>query len=129
MTLDKNFFVKQHFTTIELRKYKDSAHRDLKIASEADEPEVMFHFAFMVLIKIGIYRIAREGYRVKSHVGHHQKIIESLSRLMGSEDIVIIGDRMRRDRNLDFYSASIERSVEEVRDYLNFVKDLYCKLS
>ena len=125
MKLDRNFFVRQHFTTVELHKYKDSALRDVKIATGADKSEVVFHFAFMALIKIGIYRIAREGYRVKSRPGHHQKIIEQLGRILGSEEVLMIGDKMRKERNLDFYGADVVCSAEEAREYLEFVNGIF----
>jgi hypothetical protein len=128
MRFDKNFFIEQAFTPTELARYKKSAKRDLDIARESKEPEVVFHFAYMALIKIGIWCLAREGYRVKSRPGHHQKIIESLGMILGSEDIVVVGEKMRKDRNLDFYSAGVLGSPEENQDYLEFIEELYKKL-
>lgn len=128
MKFDKNFFIKQAFASAELARYKKSARRDLDIARAGKEPEVVFHFAYMGLIKIGIYCLAREGYRVKSRPGHHQKIIESLGMILGSEDILIVGEKMRKDRNLDFYSAGVLGSPEESQDYLEFIEGLYKKL-
>lgn len=52
MKFDRNFFVKQKFTEEELKKYKQSAKRDLGIAETNKEPEVIFHFAYMALIKM-----------------------------------------------------------------------------
>jgi len=128
MNFDKNFFGEQKFTDAELVKYRKSAKRDLDIALSSHEPEVVFHFAYMALIKIGIYHLAKEGYRVKSRVGHHQKIIESLSRILDSEDIGIIGDKMRKDRNLDLYSGDALHSLEEIKEYLRFIEALCVKL-
>ncbi|MBI5150270.1 MAG: hypothetical protein HZA28_05830 [Candidatus Omnitrophica bacterium] len=128
MRFDKNFFIKQTFTPVELARYKKSAQRDLDIAHAAKEYEVVFHFAYMGLIKIGIYCLAREGHRVKSRPGHHQKIIESLGEILGSEDVLVVGEKMRKDRNLDFYSANAFGSPEESRDYLGFIEGLYKKL-
>lgn len=127
MNLDRNFFIKQSFTAPELARYKRSAKRDLDIARAAKEAEVAFHFAYMGLIKIGIYCLAREGYRVKSRPGHHQKIIESLGAIMGSEDILVVGEKMRKDRNLDFYCAGVLSSPEENQDDLEFIEGLYKK--
>lgn len=128
MIFDKNFFSKQKFTGEELKKYKRSAKRDLDIAKTSKEPEVVFHFAYMALIKIGIYCLASEGYRVKGRPGHHQMLIEFLSRHFKSEDILIVGDKMRKDRNLDFYSADALGPHEEIAENLKFVNDLYNKL-
>ena len=55
MMFDKNFFIKQSFMPAELARYRKSAKRDLDIAHAGKEPEVVFHFAYMALIKIGIY--------------------------------------------------------------------------
>ncbi|HBE44046.1 MAG TPA: hypothetical protein DDW17_01000 [Deltaproteobacteria bacterium] len=125
MKLDPNFFVKQQFSLEEIEKYKKSAKRNLETAISSKEPEVIFHFAYMSLIKMGIYRLAKSGYRVKSKPGHHQKIIEYLSQMLKSEDIIIIGDKMRKDRNLDFYSADVMYSEKEIKEYLEFVKNIY----
>ncbi|HNV23359.1 MAG TPA: hypothetical protein PKH98_00555, partial [Candidatus Omnitrophota bacterium] len=67
--------------------------------------------------------IAKEGYRVKSSLGHHQKIIEALSQILDSKDVLIIGDSMRKARNLDFYSATTFTVTNEVKEYLVFVKN------
>ncbi|MFA5271438.1 MAG: hypothetical protein WC412_03735 [Candidatus Omnitrophota bacterium] len=125
MTIDKNFFVKQNFRPEELSKYKQSAKHNLGIAKTNEEPEVVFHFTYMALIKIGIYCLAKDGYRAKSRPGHHQKIIEYLSQVFGSEDIGIIGDKMRKDRNLEMYCAETLYSQEEIKEYLKFVEGLY----
>jgi len=84
MKYDKNFFIKQQFDQEELEKYKKSAERNLNIAKSSEEPEVIFHFAYMALIKIGIYCLAKAGYRIKGKPGHHQKIIEYLSKALNS---------------------------------------------
>ena len=128
MILDKNFFISQKFTEIQLDKYKKSAKRDLDIANGSDNAEVIFHFAFMTLVKIGIYFLAKAGYRIKSRPGHHQKIIEQLGRILGSEEILIVGDKMRKDRNLDFYGADPAYSKEEAHDYLVFVNGVFDKI-
>jgi len=128
MKPDRSFFITQKFAEGELKKYKQSAKRDLDIAKASKNSEVTFHFSYMALIKIGIYCLAKEGYRVKSRPGHHQKIIESLSRHLGDEDILIIGDKMRKDRNLDFYSADSMSSKGEVAEYLKFIDTLYNRI-
>ncbi len=128
MKLDKNFFIKQKFSLVEIEKYKKSAKRNLEIAKSSKEPEVIFHFAYMSLIKMGIYCLAKDGYRVKSQPGHYQKIIEYLSQTLKSEDIIIIGDKMRRDRNLDLYSADIVYSEAEIKEYLEFIENIYKKI-
>jgi len=128
MNLDKNFFVKQDFTKDELDKYKKPIHRNLGIAKTSDEPEIIFHFSYMAFLKIGIYCLAKQGYRVKSRMGHHQKIIEGLSEILKSEDIFLVGDKMRKDRNLSMYSADFLSFREEIDEYLNFTEALSKKI-
>ena len=127
--VDKNYFEPQKFSAGIIEKYKKSAKRNLDIAKSANEPEVAFHFAYMALLKIGIYHLAKEGYRTKSRPGHHQKILEHLSFLMHDENILILGDKMRKDRNLDLYGADAVPSKEELREYLEFLDRLYRKMS
>ena len=128
MKFDKNFFIPQKFSSTELDKYKLSAKRNLDIANGSEDPEVAFHFSFMALVKMGIYCLAKAGYRVKSRPGHHQKIIEQLSHVLRSEEILMIGDKMRKDRNLDFYGADVVCSLEETREYLEFVNKVFKKV-
>lgn len=128
MKFDKNYFVKQSFNPDELEKYRKSVIYYLNIAKTAVEAVVKFHFTYMALIKIGIYLIAKAGYRIKSRPGHHQKIIETLSKLAGNEDILLIGDKMRRGRNLDFYSSDSMITDTEAAQNLKFIEDTFQKL-
>jgi hypothetical protein len=89
------------------------------------EPEVRFHFTYMTLIKIGIYLIAKKGYRVKSRPGHHKILIEKLSEILSNEDIMLIGDKMRRRRNMDFYSADGMITETEANKDFEFVEEIY----
>ena len=82
----------------------------------------------MALIKIGIYLIAKEGYRVKSRPGHHQMIIEGLSGILHNEDVMLIGDRMRRNRNMDLYSADGTITETEADKDFEFIEKIYKSL-
>ncbi len=123
--IDKNFFEKQKFSAATIESYKKSVKRNLGIAKSGPAPEVIFHFAYMALLKIGIYYLAKDGYRAKSRPGHHQKILEYLSRRMGDGQILLIGDRMRKDRNLDLYGEDIILSEKEISEYLRFIEHIY----
>lgn len=127
MKFDKNFFIKQIFEKTEVLKLRKSVERDLGLAQGNAESEIIFHFAYMALIKIGIYLLARENYRVKSRPGHHQKIIEVLGEILADKDVLVVGDQMRKERNLDFYSAGSIFSKEEAKRYLHFVEGVYKK--
>jgi len=37
----------------------------------------------------------------------------------------VIGEKMRKDRNLDFYSADVMYSEKEVNEYLEFIENSY----
>lgn len=91
MKFDKNYFSRQSFALEELEKYRKSIVRYLNIAKTSAETDVKFHFTYMALIKIGIYFIAKEGYRIKSRPGHHQKIIETLSKLLNMVIYLLYG--------------------------------------
>lgn len=123
--MDKNFFSTQAFTADELEKLRKSAEKYLAISKKNREAEVKFHFTYMTLIKIGIYLIAKEGYRVKSRPGHHQMIIERLAELLKNEDVMLIGDKMRRSRNMDFYSADGMITETEAEKDFEFVEKIH----
>lgn len=124
MTFDNKFFAAQKFTAVELENIRKSIKRNLELAGPGEEAEVVFHFTYMALLKIGIYLIAKEGYRVKSQPGHHVKIIELLSKLSGSEEVLSIGDKMRKDRNIDLYGSGLLIEGTEAKEYFDFVKAL-----
>ncbi|MCB4792268.1 MAG: hypothetical protein LHV68_10340 [Elusimicrobia bacterium] len=128
MKFDKNYFVVQKFTSNELEKIRKSAKRNMELAGSGNAPEIIFHFSYMTLIKIGIYCIAKEGYRIKSRPGHHVKIIETLSQLLGSKDILIAGDKMRKDRNIDLYSGDSVIDEKEAKEYYEIVEELIKKI-
>jgi len=122
--MDRNYFIKQIFTAEELGKIRKAINRSLGIAQKREEPEVSFHFAYMTLIKMGIYCLARDGYRVKGKPGHHKKIIEYLSHTLKNKEILVVGDKMRRDRNFDLYSTGIFISEKELAEYIEFIEKI-----
>jgi len=124
---DTRFFQKKKFENKTISKYFRNATKDLGIAVRNKEPEVTFNFSYSALVKIGIVLISVCGYRVKSRVGHHIKILEKLSQILKDENIEIIGDRMRKKRNLDLYEGGIIISQKEAKDYLDFTKRIIKK--
>jgi hypothetical protein len=128
MNLSHEFFTPQKFSKADLELYKQSAKRNLEIAHRSVDSEVVFHFGFMSLIKIGIYCLAKAGHRVKSQPGHHRKIIEYLSEVLESKDVLMIGDRMRKNRNLDFYGPNTVSSMTKAKEYLKFVDQIFEKI-
>jgi len=124
ISFETNFFEKRKFDKKTIEKYSNGATRDLKIASDNSHPEVIFKFSYDSLIKTGLTLIAFCGYRVKSRQGHHIKIIEKLSQILDNKDIEIMGEVMRKKRNLDLYDGGVIISVKEAEEYLNFIKDV-----
>jgi hypothetical protein len=119
---DTKFFQKKKFDKRTILKYFRNALEDFQIASNDNRPAVIFNFSYSALIKIGITLIAAQGYRIKSRKGHHIKILEKLSEILDDKNIEIIGDRMRKKRNLDLYEGGIIIETREAKQYLNFVE-------
>lgn len=124
LKFDKAFFVPQKFSLEDLERFKASARRDLEIARTSGHAEVKFHFTYMALVKAGIFCAAQEGVRVKSKPGHHQKILETLAMVAGNEDVLVMGDKMRRDRNADLYDSTGRYNDAEIEQYFSFVSNL-----
>ena len=124
---DTKFFQKKKFDKRTILKYFRNAIEDFRIAFNDRRPAVIFNFSYHALIKIGITLIALQGYRTKSRKGHRVKILEKLSEILNDKDIEIIGDRMRKKRNLDLYEGGIIISQKEAKDYLNFTEKVIKK--
>jgi hypothetical protein len=122
-------FQKIKFSLPQIEQFVRSAGRDIEIASQSDIPEVIFKFSYDALIKIGITLIAGEGYKVRSKTGHHIKILEKLGQILDNEDVKIMGNKMRQERNVDLYSGGSSISEKDSRAYLDFVKDIFAKAS
>lgn len=127
MRFDNRFFQKKKFDPRTIKKYFNGALKDFKIAFKNNDSEVIFSFSYSALIKIGITLVAFSGYKIKSRTGHHIKILEKLSQIVGNQDIEIIGNKMRKKRNLDLYEGGIIISSKEAMAYLNFVKEVINK--
>jgi hypothetical protein len=120
-------FQKNKFNEKIIQKYFNNASGAFKIAIQNKEPEVIFKFSYDALIKTGITLIAFYGYRIRSKKGHHIKILEKLSQILDNKDIMIIGDKMRKKRNLDLYEGGVIIGLKEVKQYLNFIKKVIQK--
>jgi hypothetical protein len=124
---ERSHFRKFIFTKEQINQFIKSAYHDLQIAEESDIPDVIFKFSYDALIKLGISLIAHEGYKVRSAVGHHVKILEKLSQLLGDEDVLVLGDKMRQERNVNLYDGGVFVSEKDSGAYLAFVKSLFQK--
>lgn len=119
---DYKFFQKKEFDKKTIYRYFRNAIRDFQIASKNKEPEVIFNFSYSALIKTGVTLISFYGYRIKSRKGHHIQILEKLSQILNKKNIEIIGEKMRKKRNLDLYDGGVIIDLKEATQYKDFVK-------
>jgi len=125
-------FESQHFQKLEFKEeqidqFLKSALHDLKIAQDSDISDVVFKFSYDALIKLGIALIAKKGYKVRSTSGHHVKILEKLSQLLKDEDILVLGNKMRQERNVNLYDGGFFVGEKDSLEYLKFVKSVFKK--
>jgi len=127
INFEKQYFQKLAFKEEQIGQFVKSALHDLKIAESADIPDVVFKFSYDALIKLGIILIAKKGYKVRSAIGHHVKILEKLSQILKEEDILVLGNKMRRERNVNLYDGGFFVGEKDSREYLDFVRDVFKK--
>jgi len=125
-------FESQHFQKLvfkedQIEQFLKSALHDLKIAEESDISDVIFKFSYDALIKLGIMLIAKKGRKVRSAAGHHIKILEKLSQLLKDEDILVLGNKMRQERNANLYGGGFFVAEKDSFEYLEFVKSTFEK--
>jgi histidyl-tRNA synthetase len=122
---ESNYFQKLKFEGSQVKRFFIAARKDLKIASESNQPEVIFKFSYDALIKLGITLIALKGYRVRSIVGHHVKMIEKVSQILKNKNIAVYSNQMRKIRNLDFYDGGFLITEKQAKDFLRFVENVF----
>ena len=127
INFESQHFQKLTFQEKQISQFLLSARHDLKIAKESDVPDVVFKFSYDALIKLGITLIAKKGYKVRSTAGHHIKILEKLSQLLKDEDILVLGNKMRQERNVNLYDGGIFVGEKDSLEYLEFVKSTFKK--
>lgn len=128
MNFDREFFKKFDFGQDEVKRYLNSTLHDLKIAEKDNFPEVKFTYSYQALIKTGITLLAKVGkVKVRSKPGHHVKILEKISEILGDEDVASIGNAMRMKRNTDLYGGGELVGEKEAQDYLKFVQKVVKK--
>jgi hypothetical protein len=128
INFERQYFQKLSFKEEQIKQFSKSALHDLKIAEESDIPDVIFKFSYDALIKLGIVLIAKKGYKIRSTSGHHVKILEKLSQLLKDEDILVLGNKMRQERNFNLYDGGFFVGEKDSREYLNFVKNVFKKV-
>ena len=127
INFESQYFQKLAFKEEQIDQFLKSALHDLKIAESSDIPDVIFKFSYDALIKLGIALIAKKGYKVRSTAGHHVKILEKLSQLLKNEDILVLGNKMRQERNVNLYDGGFFVGEKDSFEYLEFVKSAFKK--
>lgn len=127
INFENQYFQKQSFEKEQIDKFLKSALHDLGIDKASDIPDVIFKFSYDAFIKLGIALIAKKGYKTRSAAGHHIKILEKLSQILREEDILILGNKMRQERNTNLYDGGFFVGEKDSREYLDFVKDIFKK--
>ena len=122
-----NIFRKSNLNPPRLKDISVLSKKDLNIAKRSYIPEVIFKFSYDALIKLGIALIAERGYKVRSVVGHHVKILEKMAEILQNTDIEVIGNQMRQKRNTDLYEGGFLISKKDSQAYLEFIESVFKK--
>ena len=128
INFESQFFQKLAFEKKQIDRFLMSALHDFKIAESTEIPDVVFKFSYDALIKLGIMLIAKKGYKVRSTAGHHIKILEKLSQLLRDENILVLGNKMRQERNANLYAGGFFVGEKDSFEYLKFVKSIFKKI-
>jgi len=54
--------------------------------------------------------------------------LEKLSQLLKDEDILVLGNKMRQERNVNLYDSAFFVGEKDSREYLDFVKRIFKKV-
>lgn len=127
INFESQYFQKLTFKSGQIEQFLKSGIHDLEIASGSDIPDVVFKFSYDALIKLGIALIAKKGYRIRSTAGHHIKILEKLSQILKEEDILVLGNKMRQERNVNLYDGGFFVGEKDSQAYLDFVRRIFRK--
>ena len=127
INFESQYFQKLAFKEGQIKQFLKSALHDFKIAEASDVPDVIFKFSYDALIKLGIALIAQKGYKIRSRAGHHVKILQKASQILKEEDILVLGNKMRQERNVNLYDGGLFIGQKDSLEYLKFVKSLFKK--
>ena len=130
MRFDKKYFQKFEYDKESIIQYLNNAKRDHKIAQTDKYTEVRFTYSYQALIKAGIALIAFMGQvKVRSIPGHHIKVLEKMAEILDDNSVALLGNVMRKKRNLDLYSGGEYVSKKEADKYCSFVGNIIDEVS
>jgi len=127
INFENQYFQRLAFKEGQIEQFLKSALHDLGIAESSNIPDIVFKFSYDALVKLGIALIAKKGYKIRSTTGHHVKILEKLSQILKEEDILVLGNKMRQERNTNLYDGGFFVGEKDSREYLDFVKSVFKK--
>jgi hypothetical protein len=113
------------FSENQIKRYYQTACRDLNIALNNSDNQVKFIFCYDALLKLAITVCAFNHSRIKARTGHHIELIEKLSEFLNNGDIKVIGDRMRMKRNRDLYDGGSVITEKESDEYSVWLKTIF----
>lgn len=120
--LDTKYFQKLKFDEEQIKRYWKNALKDLEIAKKDSIIDVKFSYSYSALLKAGITLLAKKAdVKIRSVPGHHVKLLEKFSELLGNSQVVVIGNAMRAKRNTDLYGGGSYITEKEAEDFLTFV--------
>ena len=125
MIWDQKYFQKFTYSQSQITKYLASARKDLSIAQKTDIEDVRFQFTYNAFIKLGISLISVTGYKVRSRIGHHIKILEQTSSILNDENISAYGNQMRKTRNSELYDGAMSITKKQADAYFDFVQQTF----
>lgn len=120
-------FEQFNYSSEQIRKYYDAAAKDLRLAEQANAPELVFYACYNVMIKTAMAVCAKNNLRVKSRTGHHIELIDKLVEYLEYSEIKDVADKMRSKRNRDLYDGGTVTSEKEAEFYLALCKELVNK--
>jgi len=121
MRFEEQYFTQFKFTKEQVKKNLKNALKDFTIARKDEFLEVKFNYAYTAFIKAGIALLSFHGVKLKSMPGHHAKLIEKMTEILGDNTVAEIGNLMRSKRNFDLYGGGIDVTEKECRECLAFV--------
>ena len=125
MKFSDSQFQKIKFSKKQLADFFSSAENNLKNAQKTDIPEVIFLLCYNSVIKLGIYLIAKKGYKVRSIPGHHYQILKSLGEITHLYNETNYLQDVRQKRNIDLYEGGAIMTQKESDDLLKITKKIF----
>ena len=126
MKFNPEFFQKIEVKNEQIESLLRGAKRNLELALDSKENEIVLHFCYTAIIKLGVYVLAKNGYKVRSIPGHHVNILKAISDISGLKNELKYIDNIRRKRNIDLYEGEISLSDKESSELIEITNKNDC---